>query len=141
MDEKRTYKTNARTKIMEYLQKNRERSVTVQDIMNNMTGENSEVNISTVYRYLGKLSKEGLVNKYVADKGEMALYQYAGSDSGCEHHIHMQCVKCGKILHLECGFMDTIAGHIKEHHGFDIMCKGSILYGTCDDCQEEGVCC
>ena len=55
----------------------------------------------------------------------------------CEEHLHLQCVKCGKIIHLECEFMDEISEHILKDHGFELQCKNSILYGMCSACQEK----
>ena len=54
---------------------------------------------------------------------------------GCEQHLHLKCVKCGKIIHLECHFMEEISHHIEESHGFTLQCKNSILYGICKECK------
>lgn len=134
----KSYKTTARTKITEYLKSHADRTVTVNDIMKGLQNDTLDINVSTVYRYLGKLSDEGIVNKYVADKGEMAVYQYAARDRSCNDHLHLQCRNCGKIIHLDCEFMAEINEHILEHHGFSIECRGSILYGLCDECRSCG---
>lgn len=136
-ENKREYKTAARTHITEYLIKHADRTVTVGDIMANLQEKSLDINISTVYRYLGKLTEEGTVNKYAADKGDMAVYQYAGTAHRCDGHLHMQCTECGRVIHLDCGFMDEFAEHIREHHGFEILCRGSILYGVCKECRKE----
>ena len=49
------------------------------------------------------------------------------------------CVKCGKILHLDCEFMKEISEHIQKDHGFSLQCKNSILYGICRECQVKNV--
>ena len=137
MEGKKTYRTAARRQIADYLDKNADRGLTVGDIMKHLQKNDADVNVSTVYRYLGKLSEEGLVNKYTADSGEMALYQFAGPMRNCENHLHMQCVECGRVIHLDCEFMEEFSEHILEHHGFLIICKGSILYGTCENCRKD----
>ena len=71
------------------------------------------------------------------EHGDVALYQFAEPARNCDSHLHLQCVKCGKVIHLDCHFMDEINEHIEEHHGFSIICKGSILYGTCEKCRNE----
>lgn len=136
-DSKKTYRTAARTGIIEFLRKNADKTVTVNDIMEGLHNSELEINVSTVYRYLGKLVEEGVINKYVADKGEMAVYQYSGVKRNCNEHIHMQCKKCGRVIHLECDFMDEFSEHILKHHGFEIVCKGSILFGRCEKCRES----
>ena len=87
---------------------------------------------------LDKLAKDGTVIKYVAEKGCQAAYQYVEPGRGCEQHLHLKCVKCGKIIHLECHFMEEISHHIEESHGFTLQCKNSILYGVCKECKGSG---
>ena len=132
-----SYTTASRTKILEYLKKNGDRTVNVNDISNYLKENQSEVNITTIYRYLDKLAKEGTVIKYVAEKGNQAVYQYVEQGHHCVEHLHLKCVKCGCIIHLECDFMREIAEHIKKDHGFELQCKNSIIYGMCSKCQEN----
>ena len=132
-----SYTTASRTKILEYLKKNGDRTVNVNDISNYLKENQSEVNITTIYRYLDKLAKEGTVIKYVAEKGNQAVYQYVEQGHHCDEHLHLKCVKCGCIIHLECDFMREIAEHIKKDHGFELQCKNSIIYGMCCICQEN----
>ena len=132
-----SYTTASRTKILEYLKKNGDRTVNVNDISNYLKENKSEVNITTIYRYLDKLAKEGTVIKYVAEKGNQAVYQYVEQGHHCDEHLHLKCVKCGCIIHLECDFMREIAEHIKKDHGFELQCKNSIIYGMCSKCQEN----
>ena len=73
----------------------------------------------------------------VAEAGGKAVYQYVELGQHCEEHLHLKCVKCGCIIHLDCGFMDEIAEHIQKDHGFQLQCKNSILYGICKDCRRE----
>ena len=128
------YVTASRKRILEFLKTNSNRTVTAADIDRYLKENDSEVNITTIYRYLDKLATEGTVIKYVAEKGEKAAYQYVEMGHQCDTHLHMKCVKCGCIIHLECAFMDEISEHIRKDHGFMLQCKNSILYGTCKDC-------
>lgn len=129
------YATASRKKILDFLKSNSDRTVTVTDIDSYLKRNDSEVNITTIYRYLDKLAKEGTVIKYVAEKGSQAVYQYVEHGHRCEEHLHLKCVKCGMIIHLECAFMDEIAEHIGKEHGFMLQCKNSIIYGLCEKCR------
>ena len=133
------YATISRKKILEFLKKNSDRTVAVADIDHYLRAQDCEVNITTIYRYLDKLAKDGTVIKYVAEKGNQAVYQYVEVGHHCEEHLHLQCVKCGKIIHLECEFMDEISEHILKDHGFKLQCKNSILYGMCSACQGKEI--
>ena len=130
------YATANRKKILEFLKENQNRTLTVADIASYLKSCESEVNLTTIYRYLDKLEKEGIVMKYVAEKGSQATYQYVEAGHNCEEHLHLQCVKCGKVIHLECHFMNEILEHIEKEHGFLMQCKNSIVYGTCKECNE-----
>lgn len=130
-----SYTTTSRKHILEYLKNNSEKTVTVTDISNHLKDNNCEVNITTIYRYLDKLIKEKQVMKYVTEKGTHATFQYIEHNRHCEKHLHLQCMQCGGIFHLECAFMKEIAEHIKEDHGFVIQCKNSIIYGLCEKCN------
>ena len=73
----------------------------------------------------------------MAKKGERALYQYADAGRRCHQHIHLKCVRCGEIFHMDCHFMDEVRRHLQEEHGFALQCEGSILYGVCRRCAEK----
>ena len=133
-----SYATASRRKILEYLKNSNDHTVTAADVDEYLKKHDSEVNITTIYRYLDKLAKDGTVIKYVAEKGCQAAYQYVEPGRGCEQHLHLKCVKCGKIIHLECHFMEEISHHIEESHGFTLQCKNSILYGVCKECKGSG---
>ncbi|MBQ8279770.1 MAG: transcriptional repressor [Roseburia sp.] len=131
------YATANRKKILDFLKENHNRTLTVADIDAHLKACDSEVNITTIYRYLDKLEKEGTVIKYVAEKGSQATYQYVEQGHNCEEHLHLQCVKCGSVIHLECHFMHEILEHVEKEHGFIMQCKNSIVYGTCRECTEK----
>ena len=129
------YTTASRKKILEYLIENHNRTLTASDIAAYLKECGNEVNITTVYRYLDKLEKEGTVMKYVAEKGSQATYQYVEAGHDCDGHLHLQCIKCGQVIHLECHFMHEILEHVEKEHGFVMQCKNSIIYGMCNTCK------
>lgn len=131
------YNTAARSRILGFLMENKDRTVNANDILKVLNDGGNEVNITTIYRYLDKLTESGQVMKYVAENGTRAVYQYVEHDHHCEEHLHLQCTKCGAIIHLDCSFMDEIAEHISLEHGFQIQCKNSIIYGVCRNCLEK----
>ncbi len=134
----RNYSTVSHNKIMNFFAENSEKIVTAADIGNYLRNSGIEVNTSTVYRHLNRLCREGTVMKYVAEKGEMSTYQYAG-DAGrnCRNHLHLRCTGCDRIIHLECEFMDELYAHIMNHHGFSLCCETSVLNGLCSECREK----
>ena len=132
------YNTAARNRILDYLKDNMDRAVNVNDILKALHDHGNDVNVTTIYRYLDKLTEKGQVMKYVAENGTRAVYQYVDADHHCDEHLHLQCMKCGAIIHLDCRFMDELASHVLEDHGFLIRCRNSIIYGLCDKCRRSG---
>ena len=132
------YNTVARSRILGFLKENKDRTVNANDILNWLNNQGNDVNITTIYRYLDKLTESGEVMKYIAENGTRAVFQYVGEKQHCEEHLHLQCVRCGAILHLDCDFMDEISEHVMNEHGFRIQCRNSIIYGECSRCLEKG---
>lgn len=131
------YKTNSRMKIMEFLMENKERAISVSDIDCHMKEQHCSVNVTTIYRYLDKLEKDGNIIKYAAEKGDKSTYQYVEREHKCDEHLHLKCVQCGAVIHLDCCFMDEISRHIAEDHGFALQCRNSVIYGFCRECQKK----
>ncbi len=129
------YNTVSKTKILEYLEQNAGRTVRAHDILLHLHETGLVVNVTTVYRCLDRLTGEGRVLKYTAEDGTQAVYQFAEPEHHCEEHLHLQCIRCGSIVHLDCDFMDDLKLHALEEHGFSIRCKNSIIYGLCKECQ------
>ena len=132
-----SYNTRTRQLILDYLTANRQHAVSAADIVAHLEAAGEHTNPTTVYRYLDKLAGERRVMKYVAGKGERAVYQYADEAHHCHEHIHLKCVRCGEIFHMDCHFMDDVRRHLQDEHGFTLQCEGSILYGVCRQCAEK----
>ena len=134
---RKEYKTKSRKLILQYLIEEKEHTVSISDILDFLKEQEELVNVSTIYRYLDKLVSEGKVMKYQNEEGKKAVFQYIEEENTCQQHLHMQCVKCGRVIHLNCGFMEEIKAHMMEHHRFRLQCHNSILYGICSDCEKK----
>lgn len=137
MDEKKNYNTKCKGLIASYLENNSDRRVSAADIYNHLRDCGCQTNRTTVYRNLEKMTEQGSIIKYKTSDSECAVYQTVTvrEHGSCHEHLHLQCEKCGKIIHLECHFMDMIANHLLADHGFMIKCNGSVLLGTCKECR------
>ncbi|MDD6276277.1 MAG: transcriptional repressor [Clostridia bacterium] len=91
---------------------------------------------ATVYRHLDKLIKRGLVRKYVVDEGVSACYEFITHSGDCTRHYHLKCSECGRLLHIECKYLDEVSSHILKNHGFIISPEKTVLYGVCESCRE-----
>ena len=137
MAERKPYVTITRQVILEYMKEQRATTVSVADIETYLKEEGIRVNTTTVYRYLDKLCAEHIVIKYPDLKSDKAVFQFAGEEKRCTNHLHLKCIKCGKVIHLDCHFMDELKEHLFQEHGFRLQCSGDMLHGICQDCEEK----
>lgn len=136
-DPQKKYRTKSKDAIMTYLDMHREHSFSAYDVNAYMQENGIQVNLTTIYRNLDKLTENGVVMKYKTAEDECCRYQCVKPHARCHEHIHMQCRVCGKILHLECGFMEELVKHLYDHHKFTLECSGSVLTGVCAACHTE----
>ena len=134
---KGTYMTKTRERIFSYLQNHVHTIVSAKDIHAYFEENGTKINMSTIYRNLDRLEKEGTIIKIMSEDGKTSLYQYEDHEDKGDKHLHLQCLQCGKVIHLDCHFMNEIKEHISSMHDFDIQCKNSVIYGLCNDCQEK----
>lgn len=133
----RKYQTAGRSRMMEYLAQHKDRLVSAAEVYQYLEAQGGKVNITTVYRNLDKLVREGTVMKYASEKGEKCGYQYVEKHHDCQNHLHLKCTDCGIVRHLDCEFMKDFGAHILKHHGFTLQCQNSMLYGICEDCLKR----
>ncbi len=134
--QKRAYTTKSRVCILRYLEENSTVAVSVNDIVAFLSTQGIAANVTTVYRFLNQLTLEKRVMKFTDESGQKSVFQLASREKECHKHIHIKCVSCGKMNHLDCGFMDELKGHLQTEHGFELECGSSVLYGVCADCKK-----
>lgn len=139
MDHSRSdgYLTKRREQILRFLAANEDREVGVNEINDFLATQSLQANVSTIYRYLNRLVVRGAVIKTVHGRNGQATFQYIEGKRGCCSHLHLKCRKCGRILHLDCVYMQDVLKHIKSDHGFVVDCPNSFLTGLCRGCAEE----
>lgn len=131
-----SYNTKARKYILEFLNQNETTTVSVNDILEYLKENGIIVNFTTVYRYLNKLTVENKVIKFTGKDGSQAVYKIAETEKTCHNHLHVQCTECGRLIHLDCEFMEELKEHLSKDHGFFLECSGSVLFGICNNCQK-----
>ncbi|MDD4832612.1 MAG: transcriptional repressor [Clostridia bacterium] len=130
------YKTEMRKAALKFLTENIDTTVTAKDVLNYLVNKGVNVNITSVYRYLDTLCESGKLNKFVAQKGQLTVFQYVGENK-CGEHLHLKCSDCGQLIHLDCDFMKEISEHLTKNHGFELDCENTVIYGKCDKCAKR----
>jgi Fur family transcriptional regulator, ferric uptake regulator len=54
---------------------------------------------------------------------------------GLEHHDHLVCVKCNKIVEFQDDVIEKHQIQIAKKHSFELTDHSLYLYGLCKDCS------
>lgn len=127
------YSTKHRRKIKEFFKDNSHQNYTVAETRSQLNQEGYSIGIATLYRQLAALNKEGYLSR--VQDGGVDRYYYSARQEDCHQHYHLKCLGCGRLIHLDCSFLEGLEDHMLEHHNFIISRGESTLYGRCSQCE------
>lgn len=131
------YKTRQMEELVSYMQSVKGNHVTVNDISDHFKSVGIEVGITTIYRHLEKMVKEGTVVKYVIESSSSACFEYVGEGQNeSSQCYHCKCEVCGKLIHMHCHEVAGLSQHMLDHHGFAVDMTRTVFYGICDECRK-----
>ncbi len=131
----RSYMTEQRKLLLGFLKENTDNQYSIEEITEKLNSSTErEISMSAVYRNIGKLVSEGHVRRFAKEGSRTFLYQYI-SCGNCENHLHMKCVKCSKILHMDDETTESMLVAAMAKSNFKIDEKKTMLYGVCDSCS------
>ena len=125
--------THPRTKILDILQSNPDMHLSADEIHNKLVDHNESIGLATVYRVLTQLEVAGLIQKN----------QFSDNQSSYEikkqHHDHLICTKCGKIIEFMNDDLETLQEKISDKYQFRLDSHVMTLFGVCKDgkCQKS----
>lgn len=92
------------------------------------------LNKVTVYRTLGMLKRHGLVDELdlMHLQGEKHYYEARPT----RDHIHLACLKCGRIQEFESSLFEKLKGQIERERRFQIQVVRIEAGGYCERCQD-----
>lgn len=130
------YQTKQQQAVLRCLEMRREESVTAADLAEDLRRMGCPVGLATIYRQLEKLELAGRVHKVNTADG--ALYQYCShSTGGSRECFLLQCVRCGRIRHLDCSHLQALYAHLETEHRFRVDPRGTLFTGLCGQCAAE----
>lgn len=89
---------------------------------------------ATVYRTLALLAEGGFVEALEIGRDGGTLYEHV---LGHEHHDHMVCTRCGRILEFHDDELEALQEKVVARHGFRPASHRLNIYGTCERCQKK----
>ncbi len=131
------YRTKSRNEILSYIESHKEKRFSASDIYEYILAKGGQVNLATIYRNLDKLTSSGMLIKLKNATEDYAVYQYLDNEGDCKHHLHIQCVDCGNMLHIDGDAMTRIDNYLRDECGYSLNCKDSMLIGHCERCRDK----
>ncbi|MFQ9515832.1 MAG: Fur family transcriptional regulator [Eubacterium sp.] len=127
------YKTKQQEYIRQYLKSQKDDYVTVNQIEKYLKENNCGVGLTTIYRHLDKMEKDGIVTRLNVEGRMGACFQYLESTNG-EECFYIQCESCGQVTKMECHHLAALYSHVNNDHHFTINPKKTVFFGKCDKC-------
>jgi Fur family ferric uptake transcriptional regulator len=87
---------------------------------------------ASVYRVLELLQEHGLINRL--DLGD-GINRYEVVDPSGEHHHHMLCERCGRLVPFHDPVLERSIGRLSDRLGFDTTGHEVTLRGSCANCR------
>ena len=105
--------------------------ITSEDLHARVRKNHPGIGYTTVYRTLKLLCDAGLASAQHFDDG-ITRYEVKH-----EHHDHLVCVRCGRIVEFECSMIESAQDEIADRYGFRVLRHRHELYGHCARCRDD----
>ena len=105
---------------------------TAEEVYMIVKGNDPAVSRSTVYRNLGMLAENGIIQKISMLVGP-DRYDYKRNP-----HNHAICTKCGKVFDFEYNFdLENLKKRVKEQTGLEVSSESIAIEGICENCKKD----
>ena len=104
-----------------------------EELLDKLKEFNASVSRATVYRTLDLLVECQLVKKMLFN-GEKSRYEHV---LGHEHHDHIICEECGKIIEFHSSEIEKLQKEICKKYEFYETDHSLKIYGICFNCSNE----
>ena len=108
----------------------------VDELLQEVRKIDPKVSQATVYRTMKLLTECGLAAARNFFDGQT---RYERSDARGEHHDHLICTHCGRIVEFCDERIEDLQDRVAQEHGFVVTQHKMELYGLCDDCRDTDI--
>jgi Fur family ferric uptake transcriptional regulator len=114
-----------------------ERHLDVDQIYDRAKKIDSGVHLVTVYRTIDLLKKHQLIDELdlLHLRGDRHYYETHGP----RDHIHVACLKCGKVREFESRLYEQLKAQIESDFGMKVTVSRTEVGGYCAECLKEGI--
>jgi Fur family transcriptional regulator, ferric uptake regulator len=104
--------------------------VTAQELHERLRSRGERLGLATVYRTLGLLAAEGVIDALSHHPGELC-YRWCGEG----HHHHLVCSSCHQVVELDDCALDPWLERVSETHDFVTTGHRLEVSGLCAECR------
>lgn len=104
-----------------------------EELLDSLRRDGASVSRATVFRTLGRLVDAGVLRRHPLTDGRV-FYEPA---VGREHHEHLICVECGKILEFVQEEIERLQDEVCRTYRFEPRRHTLQIYGTCEACRTK----
>lgn len=104
--------------------------ISSEDLYQRVRDEHPHIGYTTVYRTMKIFCEAGLAVERSFEDG-VTRYELPH-----EHHDHLVCVRCGRIVEFECRAIESAQERIAQERGFRLLRHRHELYGHCPECRQ-----
>ncbi|MGD1211263.1 MAG: Fur family transcriptional regulator [Candidatus Acidiferrales bacterium] len=95
----------------------------------------SDITRVTVYRTLDLLKRHGLIDEL--DLLHLRGHRHYYESHGPRDHIHVACIRCGKVREFESQLYEDLKKQISRDCGIEITVSRTEIGGLCTDCRKN----
>ncbi len=93
--------------------------------------QNERISKATIYRTIPLLLESGLIQEAYFEDSHMHYEHIYGHD----HHCHLRCLDCGKVLEFTEETIKDVEQGVGEHYDFLVTGHKLDVYGYCTKCR------
>ena len=110
-----------------------EKHPTIGDLYELVRKKNPKIGLATVYRAMRVICAAGLARETDFGDGVKRFeHKY-----GHEHHDHLVCVKCGRIIEVMNPEIEKLQSDLAKKHDFTPLRHRMQIFGTCKSCERR----
>jgi len=105
----------------------------VEDLLGALHAEDvRDAHMATIYRALPLMVEAGLIQPALVSKADGQRYEAAFER---EHHKHLVCTACDRIVEYQSEAMEALQREIAKRYGFELDDHVHELRGRCRECR------
>ena len=125
--------TSQREAILKVLIENQNQHFRADTLLEKVKEINPDIGLATIYRNLELFCELDITSELDFDSS----YKYYELNIAENHHHHLVCIKCDKIIEFNDEVLEKFENKITDKYDFQIVDHQIKFYGICEKCSEK----